>query len=94
MIFAKKKTTITLEFYGGFMLKGFVEVNIERCKGCELCVTACPPKIKCLSMSKETNKKGYQYVVQNLDTCIGCANCAVVCPDSVLTVYRAKKQSV
>jgi 2-oxoglutarate ferredoxin oxidoreductase subunit delta len=73
------------------MLKGFIEVDIECCKGCELCVGACPPKIACLSISKQTNKKGYHYIEQIQNSCIGCGNCALICPDSVITVYRLKK---
>ena len=71
--------------------KGFIEVDIERCKGCELCISACPPKIKCLKMSDVTNAKGYFYSVQFEETCIACNGCAIVCPDSCITVYKAKK---
>lgn len=70
------------------MAKGFVEFDVERCKGCGLCTTACPPKIQCLDMATETNKKGYYYAQQVKENCIGCGSCALVCPDSVITVYR------
>ena len=39
-------------------IKGAVVVNTERCKGCELCVVACPLKV--LTMSKQVNSKGYR----------------------------------
>ena len=42
-------------------IKGTVVVNVERCKGCELCVVACPTKA--LAMTKEVNKKGYHYAI-------------------------------
>ncbi len=71
-------------------LKGAIEVNTERCKGCGLCIVACPINIIQLT-SKSVNAKGYPYVTQiNPDTCNGCASCAIVCPDGCITVYRKK----
>lgn len=70
-------------------MKGVVVVNTERCKGCNLCVVACPVKV--LSLTAKVNPKGYNYVQPvNEDACVGCASCAIVCPDGCLTVYRAK----
>jgi len=70
-------------------IKGAIVVNNERCKGCELCVEACSPKV--LAMSKQVNTKGYKYAcMANEEACTGCANCAVVCPDGCITVYRVK----
>ncbi len=69
--------------------KGAVVVNAERCKGCGLCVTACP--LKALSLTQKVNQKGYNYVQQEAGSaCNGCSSCAIVCPDACLTVYRAK----
>jgi 2-oxoglutarate ferredoxin oxidoreductase subunit delta len=68
--------------------QGDVVINIERCKGCEICLTACPHDI--LAMSNLVNNKGYHYAVKVQSACTGCANCAVVCPDAVITVYREK----
>lgn len=69
------------------MAKGKVEFREAYCKGCGLCVNACPKKI--LRISKRTNAKGYD-VAECVDqeACIGCASCATMCPDSVITVYR------
>jgi 2-oxoglutarate ferredoxin oxidoreductase subunit delta len=70
-------------------LKGTVVVNTDRCKGCDLCVVACPTNV--LILGKEVNAKGYNYAqVQNSDDCIGCANCGYVCPDGCLTIYKVK----
>ena len=70
-------------------IKGTVVVNVERCKGCELCVIACPTNV--LAMTKEVNKKGYHYAYMvDEDACIGCASCGLVCPDGCITVYKAK----
>ncbi len=68
--------------------KGDVVINIERCKGCEVCLSACPNEV--LALSSEVNSKGYHYAIKTNAECIGCANCAVVCPDAVITVYREK----
>ncbi len=69
--------------------KGDVVIEIEKCKGCEVCLSACPNEV--LALSKEVNSKGYHYTMKVNSDCIGCANCAVVCPDAVITVYREKK---
>jgi 2-oxoglutarate ferredoxin oxidoreductase subunit delta len=67
-------------------VKGRVEIEIQRCKGCELCTAAC--KEQALSLSDTINIKGYRYIIANNDVCTGCVNCALVCPDAVITVYR------
>ncbi|MDR2090980.1 MAG: 4Fe-4S dicluster domain-containing protein [Clostridiales bacterium] len=66
---------------------GNVEFKESLCKGCSLCVSACPKKI--VSLSKRTNEKGY-FVAEVLDkaSCTGCAACAAMCPDIVITVER------
>ena len=70
-------------------IKGSIIVNTERCKGCEVCITACPTNV--LAMTKEVNKKGYRYAYMlNEDGCTGCASCGLVCPDSCITVYKVK----
>lgn len=69
--------------------KGAVVVDTERCKGCNLCVVACPLNI--LSLHKEVNMKGYNYAYQEKeDLCNGCCSCATVCPDGCISVYKVK----
>jgi 2-oxoglutarate ferredoxin oxidoreductase subunit delta len=72
------------------MAKGKVIFDIETCKGCELCIQACPQDS--LELSPKINAQGYHYVVLVKDNCTGCTNCALVCPDAVITVYREKKK--
>jgi 2-oxoglutarate ferredoxin oxidoreductase subunit delta len=70
--------------------RGKVIFDIETCKGCELCVKACPQES--LELSPRINAQGYHYAVLVKDNCTGCTNCALVCPDAVITVYREKKK--
>lgn len=70
------------------MAKGLVTFNEDICKGCELCVVACPKNIIALDESK-INAKGFHPAhVINMDECISCGNCAIMCPDSVISVER------
>ena len=64
-----------------------VRFREERCKGCGLCVTACPKEI--LVVSTRINRAGYP-VAEAADgkACTGCALCAEMCPDVVITVYK------
>ena len=71
-------------------MKGAVVVNVERCKGCNLCVVACPTNTLPLT-TDEVNHRGYAYCREVNDTCIGCASCAIVCPDGCISVYRVKE---
>lgn len=65
-----------------------VIINEELCKGCGLCVRACPKKIMELSKTK-LNSKGYHPAeVTDLSKCIACASCARTCPDSVIEIYK------
>lgn len=70
-------------------VKGAIVVDVEKCKGCEVCIDACPTAV--IRMAPTVNAKGYPYAyMENPDSCTGCANCAIVCPDGVITVYRKK----
>jgi 2-oxoglutarate ferredoxin oxidoreductase subunit delta len=69
--------------------KGAVVVNTERCKGCDLCVVACPYYV--LALSKDANSKGLNFSYMSTpDNCIGCMACATVCPDACITVYKVR----
>ena len=70
-------------------VRGAIVVDVEGCKGCSVCVPACPTNV--IAMAKEVNGKGYQYAyMENPEACTGCSNCSIVCPDGVITVYRVK----
>lgn len=68
------------------MAKIIVDENY--CKGCELCVAACPKHLIALSPGR-INAKGYHPVeLTDEAACTGCASCAQMCPDAAITVYR------
>ena len=71
------------------MIRGTIRVDTEVCKGCELCIAACPQGS--LGLSERINARGYRYAVLVQDNCTGCVNCALVCPDAAITVYRQPK---
>ena len=72
-------------------IRGAIVVDTERCKGCALCVEACPQDV--IALAKKVNVSGYPFVeVVNQDNCIGRASCAIVCPDGCITVYRKKME--
>jgi len=63
-------------------------IDRERCKGCGLCVTACPKRILELD-SAAFNNKGYSPALcidQGL--CIACAACGRMCPDLAIEVTK------
>lgn len=71
-------------------IKGRIAVDTERCKGCSVCVAACPFKV--LAMARDVNGKGYHFsFMADPERCTGCASCAFVCPDSCITVFRQIK---
>jgi 2-oxoglutarate ferredoxin oxidoreductase subunit delta len=58
-----------------------------RCKGCEICVAACPKDVLALDRSR-VNVLGYHPVtLVDPMACTSCAFCARVCPDAVFTVW-------
>ena len=71
------------------MIRGSVIVAIDICKGCELCIQACPQES--LGLSPQINRNGYRFAALVKDNCTGCINCALVCPDAAITVYRQPK---
>jgi 2-oxoglutarate ferredoxin oxidoreductase subunit delta len=62
-----------------------VRIDKNHCKGCELCVKACPQQI--LSLSKDITVRGYFYArVHDRSRCLGCRICAITCPDAAIEV--------
>jgi 2-oxoglutarate ferredoxin oxidoreductase subunit delta len=71
------------------LTRGHVVIDTEACKGCDLCIDACPPRV--LVMTKHVvNSRGYRYPVL-LPGCTGCKACSQICPDFVFQVYKLAK---
>lgn len=65
-----------------------VTFKTDICKGCGLCVSACPKNLIIIENTK-INKKGYSPAeITDQEQCIGCAFCATMCPDTVITVEK------
>lgn len=65
-----------------------VTFKIDLCKGCGLCVDACPKKLIRIAETK-INAKGHSLAeMTSQEDCIGCAFCATMCPDCVITVEK------
>ena len=72
--------------------RGKVVVREDECKGCGLCVQACPFDL--LVISQDINREGY-HPAAFLDEdgkCTACGLCFRTCPDCALEVYRFRKE--
>jgi len=68
---------------------GRIVINPEKCKGCYLCIDACPKHM--IKISEPINQSGYHPAEfrSDLNECIGCAMCALRCPDiAIKEVYK------
>ncbi len=64
-----------------------VKITAEYCKGCGLCVWACPKGS--LGLSKELNPLGIHPVqFKQGAECTGCRNCAAMCPEAAIEIYE------
>ena len=66
--------------------KGKAVINTKFCKGCGLCINACPTG-SLLFHDAPANKWGVEVVVDSPDHCIGCRWCEMHCPDFAIFAY-------
>ncbi len=70
--------------------QGIVTIDRARCKGCSLCVSACP--LKLLALENDINAKGYHpAAMKGGDKCSACALCAQMCPEVCITVEKEER---
>ena len=60
----------------------------DRCKGCGLCVSACPKGLIALAKDKINQKGHHPAELIKPEECVGCASCAIMCPDCIIEVER------
>lgn len=72
---------------GKVLVRGTVVIDTEMCKGCDLCIDACPPRVLVMTTGGVVNTRGYAYP-QLLAGCTGCRACSQICPDFVFQVYK------
>ena len=70
------------------MAMATLKFKTETCKGCGICLNACPKGVLALNKEKLNSKGHHPIEAVNPDKCIGCAFCATMCPDCVITVER------
>jgi len=67
--------------------RGQLRVDIEECKGCGLCVDACPPKV--IVLNERLNHYGYRTATYAGVGCTACGICFMVCPEpGAITVLK------
>jgi NAD-dependent dihydropyrimidine dehydrogenase PreA subunit len=70
--------------------RGLLRVNQDECKGCGLCVEACPPRV--IRLGERLNHYGYRTAAYAGAGCTGCGICFLVCPEpGAITVLQAVK---
>jgi NAD-dependent dihydropyrimidine dehydrogenase PreA subunit len=73
--------------------RGLLRVDVNECKGCELCIEACPPKA--IHLSEQLNHYGYRTAAYNGAGCTGCGICFMACPEpGAITVLRLRRAAV
>ena len=72
----------------------YIEINGERCKGCYLCITACPHDL--IEKREVLNGAGcYPACPKNMAQykCTACGLCWQMCPDAAIEVFKAVKEA-
>ena len=77
----------------GKQSRGQLRIDEEECKGCGLCIEACPPKV--ISLSERLNHFGYRTALYLGRGCTACGICFMACPEpgaiTVLRLVRARE---
>lgn len=70
--------------------RGDIEISTRLCKGCYLCIPACPPAV--LTQSTLMNRQGYYAVSYKGSGCTGCGICFYVCPEPGVITVRVRER--
>jgi NAD-dependent dihydropyrimidine dehydrogenase PreA subunit len=71
--------------------RGDILIASHLCKGCSLCIAACPAKV--LIQGAVLNRQGYYAVTYKGSGCTGCSICFYVCPEPGAITVRINKGS-
>lgn len=68
-------------------------VQTDHCKGCKLCVNACPVQV--IEIDEDTlNKLGYHPARYKGEGCTGCGMCFYICPEpNAIIVYKKDEEA-
>lgn len=71
--------------------KASITIDAHFCKGCGLCLDACPQHI--ITLDDQVSSRGYYPAVcpDPDNKCTGCTLCAKVCPDVAIEVFKEQK---
>jgi len=69
------------------MAKNNVIIEPKFCKGCMICIAACPKDVIGTSDVRSTSGHLVPQVL-NVDACIGCMLCEKLCPDTCIEVQK------
>lgn len=69
--------------------RGDVLIAPHLCKGCALCIAACPAKV--LEQGDVLNRQGYYAAIYKGSGCTGCGICFYVCPEIGAITIRVLK---
>ena len=65
-------------------------VNVDRCKGCGLCIAVCPKDT--LQLSHDLNTRGVRYArACDHGECNMCGSCYMICPDAAIEIKQIVK---
>ena len=68
-----------------------IEITLDWCKGCDLCIQRCP--VDALELSDKLNKRGiYPPKLKEENECNFCRLCELLCPDFAITVLPDEKE--
>lgn len=66
---------------GTDVVLGNVNIDTEKCTGCQFCVNAC-------AASSLEVSDGKSRMVEKLPVCIACGDCVAICPEQAITIER------
>lgn len=84
-----------LDWQRAVVPQGRVHVIPARCKECRFCIDFCPRDV--LTLSHETNSKGYRYPVVapgKEEACVHCEFCSLVCPEYAIFTTEVQRAEV